>query len=357
MHNQDIWKKFTLTPEATIREALEAINQGYQFALVTDKDERLLGVVTDGNVRRGLLNGMGLDAPVTAVMNVSPCVVHDNTDMQTVLSLMQEKDFSHIPVLDASDRLVRVWSRRELVATTVLSNPVVLMAGGLGTRMGELTKDCPKPMLPVGGRPILEIVLQNLKESGFRNIFLAVNYQAEKIEKHFGNGETFGLHIDYLREEKRLGTAGALSLLPEKPDMPVVVMNSDILTRLNIRLLLQQHNARGALATMVVIDHKIQLPYGVVDSLPDGRLSDIREKPTATFPVSAGINVLDPEAWDYIPSDEFLDMPDLLRTMLSDNKKIQVYHTDEYWLDIGRMDDYSKADADFFDVFCDRHAW
>ncbi len=333
--------------------ALAVLDLGHQFAMVADAGGKLLGVVTDGNVRRGLLNGKGLDAPVAEIMNSQPFVVGEDATAQGVLALMQEHDFSHIPVVDASGRLVWVWARKELSASTLLQNPVVLMAGGLGTRLGELTRDCPKPMLPVGGRPILEIVLQNLRDSGFYNFFIAVNYQAEKIKNYFADGSKLGVKINYLHEDKRMGTAGALSLLPARPSLPALVMNGDILTRLNPRLLLQHHNNARAIATMVVIDHKVQVPYGVVDSLPDGELSAIREKPTVNFPVSAGINVLSPEAFAYIPADTFFDMPDLFRALLNAGKAPQVYHSDDYWLDIGRADDYAKAGTDFTDVFAE----
>ena len=350
------WKALLLGSQDSIQQALAVIDaQGSQFALVSDPEGRLLGVVTDGNIRRGLLSGCTLQAPATQIMNTDPFTVGEGVSSQAALSLLQEKDFTHIPILGTDRRIVGIWSRKELLANTVLDNPVVLMAGGLGTRLGELTRSCPKPMLPVGGKPILEIVLRNLAAEGFRHFFNAVNYLSEMIEQHFGNGESFGVQISYLREEKRLGTAGALSLLPQTPTLPLLILNADILTRLNTRLLLQAHMQNEAVATMVVKEHELQVPYGVVDSSPEGRITAIREKPVLRFPVSAGINVLSPAALEYIPNNTFFDMPELFRTLVDKGLAPQVYVTDEYWLDIGRQDDYSRAGLDFQERFAERH--
>lgn len=342
------WKELLLKSTDSIQQALRAIDAaGSQLAMVVSDEGRLLGVLTDGNIRRGLLAGYALAEPVHTVMNAAPTVVSPEMQASAALRLMQERDFSHLPVVDASGILVACWSRKGLQAETTCESPVVLMAGGLGSRLGELTANCPKPMLKVGGKPILEIILHSFIDCGFRNFFFSVNYRAEIIENYFSDGAHWGVSIRYLREEKPLGTAGALSLLPDVMAQPVVVMNGDILTRLNPRLLLEAHSARNAAATMVIRKHEMQIPYGVVRCTPEGRLAGIDEKPLLPFAISAGINVFSPEALAYIPRGSFFDIPDLFTTLLAKDKAVAVYETDEYWIDIGRESDYNQADKDF----------
>lgn len=347
------WQHVLVSPRASIKETLQAIDAGaMQLAAVIDESSRLLGVVSDGDVRRALLRGKDLSSPVTDIMNVSPVTIGSGQTHQEALRLMRKNHLRHILVVDGEKRLVDILTMQELLQLQTLSNPVVLMAGGLGSRLGALTANCPKPLLKVGGKPILEIILQSFLDCGFNNFFIAVNYRAQMIEEYFGDGTRFDTSIRYLREEKRLGTAGGLALLPERPDQPVLVMNGDILTRCNHRLLLEAHVASGAAATMVVRRHDQQIPYGVVHYTADGRLTGVEEKPILSVSISAGINIVSPEALSYIPKGCFFDIPDLFRALLADNKPVSVYTTSDYWLDIGHEEDYRRADDDFFTFFC-----
>jgi NDP-sugar pyrophosphorylase family protein len=223
---------------------------------------------------------------------------------------------------------------------------VVLMAGGLGTRLQPLTDECPKPLLAVGGRPILETILESFAEQGFKRIFLSVNHKAEMIRSHFGAGERWGVQVEYLHESIRLGTAGALSLLPERPTTPVVVMNGDLLTRTNFDNLLRFHNAQDAIATMAVREYDFQVPYGVV-RLNGANIESIEEKPVQRFFVNAGIYTLSPEALDYLPIQTMFDMPNLFEHLIAAGKTTAAYPLREYWLDIGRLEELERAQREW----------
>lgn len=310
------WKALRLFPEQSVRDALALINStGEQFALVTNIEDKLVGVVTDGNVRRGLLTGASLESGVCEAMNPAPKHVNAAISAVQALRIMEEESLSHLPVLDASGTVLRVWSIKALQSVSPLPHSVVLMAGGLGSRLGELTQNCPKPMLDVAGKPILQIVLENFINAGFRNFFLAVNYLSEIIIDYFGDGSRFGCQIQYLRESKRMGTAGALSLLPPQT-MPFLVANADILTHLNMRCLIHEHLAHDNPATMVVRKHSVQIAYGVVENDGKGNLTGIKEKPAYDVHISAGIYALSPSVLPMIPPNTFFDMPDLFQELL-----------------------------------------
>lgn len=341
------WKALRLFPEQSVRDALALINStGEQFALVTNIEDKLVGVVTDGNIRRSLLTGASLESGVCEAMNPAPKHVNAAISAVQALRIMEEESLSHLPVLDASGTVLRVWSIKALQSVSPLPHSVVLMAGGLGSRLGELTQNCPKPMLDIGGKPILEIVLENFINVGFRHFFLAVNYLSEIIIEHFGDGARLGCRIQYLKEPMRMGTAGALSLLPSQT-MPFLVANADILTHLNMRCLLQEHLAHNSPATMVVRKHSMQLAYGVVESDENGNLTDIKEKPTVDVHISTGIYALSPSVLPQIPPDTFFDMPDLFQKLLRTGQYPRIMETNDYWLDIGRLPDYERAQREF----------
>lgn len=341
------WKELRLYPEQSVRDALTLINStGEQFALVTNIEDKLVGVVTDGNIRRGLLAGISLENPVHTLMHPSPHFVDTTTSAVQALHLMEKASLTHLPVLEEDGTVRRVWSMKSLQGVGPLPNSVVLMAGGLGTRLGELTQNCPKPMLDVAGKPILQIVLENFINVGFRNFFLAVNYLSEVIVDYFGDGSRFGCQIQYLREAKRMGTAGALSLLPPQT-MPFLVANADILTHLNMRCLICEHLAHDSPATMVVRKHSVQIAYGVVENDASRNLTGIKEKPTVKVHISAGIYALSPLVLPMIPPDTFFDMPDLFQELMNAGQRPRIMETDDYWLDIGQLPDYKRAQSEF----------
>lgn len=342
------WRHICITRKTSVFDTMAVINQGVtQTALVVTEDGVLLGTVSDGDVRRAILQGYDLQTPVEKIMNAKPVTVSLSEGHGTALVRLRVLDLRYIPVLDEGGRVVDFWYMEQLLRLHVLPNPVMIMAGGLGTRLAPLTEDVPKPMLPVGGRPLLEHILEHFVGMGFRQFYFSVNYKAEYIENYFKNGSAFGVSIDYIHEDTRMGTAGALSLLPKSPELPMVVMNGDILTRLNVAKLLQQHMESAALATMVVREHIMQIPYGVVSVGDAGQVLDIEEKPQHKFWISAGINVLSPEALDYLPAGRFFDMPDLFTRLAKANKNTRIYAMHEYWLDIGRIPDYKRANEEF----------
>ncbi|TAN64333.1 MAG: alcohol dehydrogenase, partial [Magnetospirillum sp.] len=321
-----------------------------QIALVVDGNRRLLGTVTDGDIRRGILRGERLEAPAATVMNASPRVASPTMPPQERLALIRSRKLHHLPVVDANGILVGLETESELLTGEDLPNWVVLMVGGLGERLRPLTATTPKPLLPVGGRPLLETILLQLAGSGFRRVFLAVNYMAEKFEEAFGDGARLGLEIRYLREDGKLGTAGALAALPDAPQAPLVVMNGDVLTAVNYRALLDFHLEHAATATMCVREYDIEVPYGVVE-VENSRVCGLQEKPVLTHFINAGIYVLDPAVLTRLEPGRPCDMPSLLQRVMDDDLPVVAFPIREYWLDIGRLDDFAKANGDFNRVF------
>lgn len=342
-----ILDEYLVGPAATVTEALATINRSEgKIALVVDGDRRLMGVVTDGDFRRGLLRGIGLDRPVTEVMNAKPVVARQGEDKGRLLALMRREQYRQIPLVDATGRVVGLETLLEMLQIAERDNWVVLLAGGKGVRLKPLTHAVPKPMLQVGSKPILETIVDSLAEQGFKRFFFAVNYMADSIREHFGDGSRWRVQIDYLVEEEPLGTAGALNLLPEKPTAPLIVMNGDILTKVDFRALLDFHARNRALATMCVREFQFQVPFGVV-SVDQHRIVDIKEKPEERFLVNAGIYALEPEAVAMVPTGRPYDMPRLFDAMLTQRKEAIVFPLREYWLDIGRLDDFIRANDEF----------
>lgn len=345
------WKKTLVGPQTRIRQVIETIDRGdCHIALVADEKQRLLGTVTDGDVRRGLLKGIGLDQPVTRVMQKKPVTATLGEKRSGLEKLMEQKLIRQIPLLDAKGRIAGLELLDDLHRLKVRENWVVLMVGGLGTRLHPLTQDCPKPLLKVGEKPILETILENFIEHGFRNFYFSVNYQDKMIRDHFKDGSAWGVRIHYLHENVKLGTAGALSLLPPDPQDPVLVMNGDLLTKVNFRQLLDFHHEQNAAGTMCIREYDFQVPYGVV-STQKNMVRGIDEKPVHRFFVNAGIYVLEPETFKFLKKKKHADMPAFLEKLMAKKMKISAFPIREYWIDIGRMDDLERANGEFASVF------
>ncbi|BAH46301.1 putative sugar-phosphate nucleotide transferase [Brevibacillus brevis NBRC 100599] len=345
------WEKILVSPSTEILRALEIIDSGAkQIGIVVDDNRRLLGTITDGDIRRGLLKGKTLNDPIESVMNPFPIVASIYDSKDNILQLMKFKALRAIPVLDEDGSVIQVETLEELMQPEKRDNIVVLMAGGLGSRLRPLTDDCPKPLLKVGERPVLETILMNFIEYGFYRFYISVNYKAEMIRDYFGDGSRWGVQISYIEENKRLGTAGALSLLPLRPTKPFFVINGDLLTKINFEQLLDFHNSYQSIGTMCVREFSQQVPYGVA-LLDRQKLIGIEEKPIQKYFVNAGIYLLDPTTLNYIPNNEFYDMPTLFDGLIKRNLYTTAFPIREYWLDIGRLSDFERANMEFAEVF------
>lgn len=345
------WERTLVGPELTLREALTVIDRaGSQMALVVDGDRHLLGTLSDGDARRGLLKGLTLSDKVSAAMHLNPTVAKADDSRHSILATMRRHGLHQVPVVTDAGVVVGMEVVDDFLATPTRDNWVVIMAGGMGQRLGHLTRDTPKPMLRVGSRPLLETIVRGYSAQGFRRFYFAVNYKAEQIEAHFGDGSKFGIEIRYLREELRLGTAGALSLLPESPNQAIVVTNADLLTKEDFGYMVDQHAQSGADATMAVREYEMQVPFGVVRER-NGCIEAIDEKPVQRFTVSAGIYVLSPHLLELVPRATFFDMPALFEAAASQGLRACCHRIDGYWLDIGRLPDYERANLEFDEVF------
>lgn len=334
-------------PGATVREAIAAINRGKsQIALVVDLDQRLIGTLTDGDIRRALLRGETLDSAVEGIMRRNFRALPENATESEALADMRRKLVHQMPLLDPAGRVVRLLLLEELLRPKSLPNPVVLMAGGEGKRLRPLTDDCPKPMLLVGGKPLLQIILEQCIDAGFQKFYISVNYLREQIQEFFGDGSRWNIGIEYLEEEAPLGTAGALSLLLKRPNYPVLVMNGDVLTRVDFNRLLQFHTEQQSVATLCVREHATQIPYGVV-RIDDMRVLLLEEKPVLNHYVNAGVYVLNPEIFDLLSEDRSCDMPELLDHALQKKLRVTAFPIHEYWLDIGHPATFERANGEW----------
>lgn len=344
-------KKVKLTPSSTIKEALTIIDEGaIKLAVIVDKNDILIGTITDGDIRRAILSGKILDDTIEDVYFKKPTVVSVNESKEEVIRICTEKKIYQVPVVDDKGKLVSIMILDELLKPTTYPNKVVLMAGGLGTRLRPLTNDTPKPLLKVGDRPIIETIMRSFAKYGFKDFILSVNYKAEMFEEYFGDGSKFGWNIEYVHEDKRLGTAGALSLMRDKLDRDFFVMNGDLLTNVNFENLLKFHEENSAAGTMCVREYEFQVPYGVVD-VENGKIKSITEKPTHKFFVSAGIYMLSPDVMKHIPDNEFYDMPTLFEKLIETQDNAVSFPLREYWLDIGRIEEFQKANDEYGEVF------
>jgi CTP:phosphocholine cytidylyltransferase-like protein len=308
---KDIIKIF-VKAEDSIKSTMEVIDKGGRgIALILDDGQRLMGTVTDGDIRRAILKGLSLEEPVKAIMNSNYVFVTQNYSRMFVTTIFQSRGIMQLPVLDDEMRVVDVIFYHEFFEEKAKENWALIMAGGLGTRLHPLTQEIPKPMLRVGAKPIIETILEQLKSYGYKNIILCLNYKADIIKNYFQDGANFGVTIKYVNEKKRLGTAGAIRLAKEYINKPFFVLNGDILTKLNFEQFMQFHVNSGNCVTIGTKKYDIQIPYGVVN-LNDEKVTDLKEKPCSSYFISGGMYCLDPEAIDRIPEDEYFDITQLI---------------------------------------------
>lgn len=339
--SKELLSKICISENHSVSDAIAKIEEsGGEVALVVDNDGRLKGTITDGDVRRGILSGISLDDLVPTIMNETPKFALERAGNRAIKKQLEENAITQLPILDEDGIVTDIVFLRELQQKIGKGQRVVIMAGGLGTRLKPITDLVPKPMIPIGGRPILEIIVEHFKTQGFVDITLSVNYLSEIIKKHFGDGSKFGVDIQYVEEGKRLGTAGALSLIDPVPTQSMIVMNGDVLTSVNFDKMLDFHARSDALATMGLNQLEYKVPYGVVD-VAGHSIKSFQEKPTLNFFVNSGVYIIDPEILSLIPKDEFFDMPMLFEKLPEEKRAAFPIH--EYWTDIGQPSDLNGA--------------
>ncbi len=333
-------------PEATLRDALSAITLNRTgIVAVVDADRKLLGTLTDGDVRRALLAGKDLTTTIALLVRDQEPVSADlDADYATLVALLHSRDVRQIPLLDADGRLADLVTLEDLLPDEVVPLQAVIMAGGFGQRLRPLTEKMPKPMLPVGDKPVMELIIGQLREFGIRKVNVTTHYEPEKIHDYFGDGQAFGVDLNYVSEDSPLGTAGALSLMDEKTE-PLLVINGDILTQVDFRAMLNFHREHKAVVTVGVRQYDLQVPYGVIES--NGfAVTGLREKPVLNFFVNAGIYLLEPAVHQFIPCGQHFDMTDLIKILLKEGHLVASFPIVEYWLDIGQHADYVQAQKD-----------
>lgn len=332
---------------ATIRDAMRMLDAGSQrIVLVLDSDSRLLGTVTDGDIRRGLLGDADMQDKVSQIMNKKPYTSSHLSTREQRLKLMNQHDLTAIPILDESNRVVGLETLNQAMQPERHDNPVFIMAGGFGTRLQPLTDHCPKPMLRVGDKPMLEHLINQFKNHGFHDFYISTHYLPDVISNYFGNGERWNVSIKYVHEATPLGTGGALGLLPKNLiTKPLIVTNGDVLTKLNYSQLLHHHETKKFDATVCVREDEYRVPFGVIEA-EDHLVTSMVEKPTYRYNINTGIYVLNPEIIDGLKPGQRIDLPNLLEQHRQSKKLIGIYTSYEYWLDIGQMKDYQKAQID-----------
>lgn len=344
--------ELTVSPKNTIREVIACIDRNEKgIALVVDEARKLLATLTDGDIRRAILGGHGLDEPVSTLMDkknqstdTAPVTAPTGTPRTDLLKLMREHAVRQVPLLDPDGRVAELVTLAELMPDQFLPLQAVIMAGGSGTRLRPLTQDLPKPMLPVGDRPLMEVIIDQLRQSGIGRVNITTHYLPEKITDYFGNGENFGVELNYVSEDRPLGTAGSLGLI-DWPQETLLVINGDILTKVNFRAMLNYHQEHGADITVGVRKYDLQVPYGVVE-VEEQQVRRLREKPSLSFFVNAGIYMLEPRVNEYIPNGERYDMTDLIDRLIEKGRPVVSFPIVEYWLDIGKPSDYARAQED-----------
>lgn len=343
---------FFILPTSTLREAIACIDKHAEgIALVVDPERRLLGTVTDGDMRRAILAGVELDRPVHVLLEeraargqAKPITAPVGTLNTELLRLMNHYRIRHVPLLDGEGRITDIALMSQLARGYELPLTAVIMAGGFGKRLRPMTDDRPKPMLPVGDKPLLEHIVAQLRTAGIRQVTFTTHYKGELIAQHFGDGKKFGVDISYVKEGQPLGTAGAVNLVAASEE-PLLVMNGDVLTRVDFRAMLDFHREHRADMTIAVKDQSTEISYGVV-TLDGVRVKDIKEKPRMRYFINAGIYLLSPKVRRFIPADRSSDMPDLISHVITEGYRVVGFPVREYWLDIGKMEDYEQAVAD-----------
>lgn len=347
----DEWEKTLISPDMQIYKVIELIDQNSrQIAIVTDEDGKLLGTVTDGDIRRGILKEISLSSPVSQIMNPHPVTIPKMEDRKSIIDILKANKIRHLPVIDEKRRVIGVERLEEQMSDIRHDNWVVIMAGGRGKRLKPLTDNCPKPMLKVGEKPLLQTLLEQLLKQGFNRFCISVNYKSEQIKEYFDDGSKIGATICYIDEKKRMGTAGSLSLFPFETTEPIIVLNGDILTKLCFKQLIDFHREHQASATIAAATYGFQVPYGLIKA-SHNHLVGFEEKPVFSSFINAGIYVLSQKVLSNVPKDAYFDMNDLFKVLLEKKEPVCIFPIREYWIDIGGMKSLEHACKDYDKIF------
>lgn len=341
----DHWREALLASDATIGEAIASLDRsGLQIVLISEVGDRLLGTITDGDIRRGLLSGLSLEDSAGAIVQREPMVVPPSLDHDMIVKVMSANRIHQVPIVDQDRTVLGLHLWDDIKAPTHRPNLMVVMAGGKGTRLLPHTENCPKPMLPVGGKPMLEHIVERARRAGIKRFLFSVHYLGHMIEDHFGDGSRWGVEIGYIRENSPLGTGGALGLIEHRPSGPFLVTNGDVMTDLSYGEMIDYHILHSATATMAVRNHEMHNEFGVVRT-SGLDISGFEEKPVVRSHVNAGIYVVEPHALDFLAPHEHCDMPTLFERLRHDGRRTIVFPLHEQWLDVGRPDDLARAEA------------
>jgi dTDP-glucose pyrophosphorylase len=338
-----VWRQAILSDKANIGNAIANLNEvAVKIVMVVNESGMLLGTVSDGDIRRGLIKGLNLESPITSIIHSNALVVPPELERDLVLQLMRANKIHQVPMVDKEHRVIGLHLWDEIALLPRRSNLMVIMAGGIGSRMRPHTENCPKPLLSLAGKPMLEHIVERAKLEGFDHFVLSIGYLGHMIEAYFGDGSSLDVNIEYLREELPLGTAGALSLLNPLPNIPFVVTNGDVITDIRYGELIDFHTRYGAAATMAVRVHEWQHPFGVVQT-QGVKIIGFEEKPIVRRHINAGIYVLNPGALDVLTLGDMCDMPTLFERLQAKNQYTVAYPMHEPWLDVGRPEDFAAA--------------
>jgi len=335
--------KLTLDDSSSFEDAINILNSSTNhIVLIVNKNNKLKGIITKGDLRKAMINYVDKNASVTEVMNKNPFTCTEKNRLNESKLFFNKKDLSHLPVINDKMEVIDVEYRKNKFNIDCEQNIVIIMAGGLGSRLKPLTDDKPKPLLKIGDKPILESIITNCISYGFKIFYISVNYKSEMIKQYFGNGNKWGIKIAYINEEEKLGTAGSLSLLDFIPPKEFLVINADLLTKVDLHEFLSFHLDKKSMGTMAVKDYEIVVPYGVVKS-NNGKITEINEKPVQRFFVNAGLYVFDPKVLNLLSKAKNLDMPSFFEMIINKNLKTMIFPILEEWIDIGNFDDYNRA--------------
>lgn len=343
-------KPFLLPVTATLRETMQNLEDTrIKIAFIADEQGRILGACSDGDIRRALLQGKSLESPVKDVMNTSPILGDASESRENLQSMMRRKRLYQLPLVDEQQIAQKILLINDPRRRALDDVPVILMAGGEGQRLRPLTEDCPKPLLPIGDKPLLERIISRFRDQGFKNFYISINYLGHMIEDHFGDGKRFDVNISYLKEDKKLGTGGALGLLPEHISGPMLIMNGDLITELDFRALVDHHRSSASQATMCVREYMTAIPFGVVEFDADS-YRQIVEKPTLKHHINSGIYCLSDSALSFVPKNTYYDMPTLFDDIKNVGGSCGVYKSTSLWYDIGNRAEYDRAQRLFGSV-------